>query len=342
MWSALLLQVSLLVSPLHLGEQPPESRSLRALNVPLQAQESGADAASAREQARQFAAQMAAQLRAGADFDALCEQSRRRWPGSGGGVLGTFYPGLLAPAADAFLFAAPEFASSDPIETATGFQILQRIDRLAGCRMIRVDGAGEAAHARAKELLAKLAEGADFAELARLSSADAESAARGGALGIFERGPTDRLLKAAVFQLQPGEVGGPIASPLGLHLVQRVDPASLDPALADVTQARLRMILIAFRGARGASAELSRTPEQALELAGELVERIRAGGDMAGLASQHDEDRDGRERGGDLGWIRRRSEQIPAQLDRVFSLPIGVVQDPLGSEWGYLILRREK
>jgi hypothetical protein len=28
-------------------------------------------------------------------------------------------------------------------------------------------------------------------------------------------------------------------------------------------------------------------------------------------------------------------------LDRVFSLPEGVLQDPVGSEWGYLILRRE-
>jgi parvulin-like peptidyl-prolyl isomerase len=329
-----LLQVSLLVSPMHTQASPPPSRALRALTVPAQPETD-------REAAREFAAALSAQLRAGAQFDAVCALAQQRWSGSGCGVLGTYYPGVLAPAVDQFLFAAELFATSEPIAVEDGFQIVQRIDPLAGCRMILVPGEGAAAHKRAQELLAELRGGAGFAELARKVSADPQSAARGGALGIFERGPTDRLLKAAVFELKDGEVGGPIESPLGLHLVQRVQPDSLPPELADVTEARLSLILIAFRGARGCSSEQLRTPEQAASLAAQLCARIRAGEDMAELAAEFDDDRGGRARRGDAGWIRRRSPQIPAVLDRVFSLPEEVLQDPVGSEWGYLILRRE-
>jgi parvulin-like peptidyl-prolyl isomerase len=256
--------------------------------------------------------------------------------------LGTFFPGLLAPPLDQFLFHAAEFEVSDPIETEVGFQIVQRIDRFAGCRAILIAGSAEPARVRAQDLLRRLSAGADFAELARANSDDAASAARGGALGIFERGASDRLLKAAVFELKRGEVAGPIESPLGLHLVQRVDPASLDAQLADDTVARVRLILIAFEGAHGASPSQDRKHELAKKLAQELVGRIRAGEDMAELAALHDDDSGGRARRGDVGWIRRRSSQIPVTLDRIFSMHAGETADAVATNAGWLILRRER
>ena len=337
----LALQVSLFVSPIHRDPQPPESRSARALLVAWD--HSAADhGTAARESAQAIAVDLAAALRGGTQFDALVARARAVSRDSGGGVLGTFFPGLLAPPIDKFLFQAAEFEVSPPIESESGFQVVQRIDRLAECRAILLAGEIPAARTRANELLKRLAAGADFAELASAESDDPDSRAAGGALGIFERGPGDLLLKAAAFELKLGQVAGPIESPLGLHLIQRVDPATLDPRLADVNVARLRMILIAVGGARGAAASLVRDHDAAGQFARDLAAHIRAGEDMAALAARYDDDRGGRERRGDVGWIRRRTAQIPAVLDGVFTMRIGQVQDPIATDAGWLILRREQ
>jgi len=340
MLAGLLLQVSLFVAPMYRGEAPPESRSARALLVGWD--RAAKDGSAAKREASALAAQLAVELRAGASFDTLSARARAVSSASGGGVLGTFFPGLLTPAIDEFLFHAAELEVSSPIETDSGFQIVQRIDRLAGCRAILIASKDPPARERAQELLRRLSSGADFAETARACSEDAATAARGGALAIFERGANDSLLKAAAFQLKLGEIAGPIESPLGLHLLQRVEPASLDPKLADDTVARVRLILIAFEGAQGADPDQKRTHEAAGKLARELVTRIRAGEDMAELAAVHDDDSGGRERRGDVGWIRRRSTQIPATLDRVFGLRAGETADAVATNAGWLVLRRER
>lgn len=339
MWLALLLQGSLFVSPLHLESDPPESRAARALVVDWD-RSVPADPAATRDAAKALAQELVVRLRAGAEFEELTGRARAFSRGSGGGALGSFFPGVLAPAVDEFLFSADEFACSDPIESERGFHIVQRLDRLAGCRAILL--AGDDAQARARELRAKLVAGGDFGALAREFSNDGASAARGGDFAIFERGPSDSLLKAAVFALRPNEIGGPLETPVGQYLFQRVDPAAIDPALADVSVVRLRMILVAFSGARGSTPELSRDHAGAETLAQELVIRIRKGEDMAMLAARYDDDGGGRARRGDVGWIRRRSPQIQPVLDRAFSLPVGNVQDPIATNAGWLILRRER
>jgi parvulin-like peptidyl-prolyl isomerase len=344
MLAGLLLQVSLFVSPHYLADPPPESRSARALVVAFErvpGAEPGPGAYRGREEAEQLANSLAQGLRAGAEFDTLAARARSGAPGSGGGVLGTYFPGLLDPKIDQFLFGAREFEVSLPIETPTGYQVVQRIDRLAGCRGILVAGKDEAASAKFALLSKRLAAGDDFAGLAREFSDDAPSAARGGALGIFERGPADALLKAQVFRLQVGEFGV-LESPLGQHLIQRVPPADIDPALQDATVARARLILISFRGARGATKPLDRTHADAEALAAELARRIRAGEDMAELAASFDDDRGGRERRGDTGWIRRGVGQVAPVLDRVFLLPLRELQDPVATDEGFLLLRRER
>ncbi len=341
MFAELLLQVSMFVAPLYLGEEPPESRSVRALRIDWDHSAKDRQVL-LREPAAAQAKELAAKLRAGSNFDELSARARAASLESGGAVLGTFFPGLLAPPIDQFLFHAAEFDVSDPIETDAGFQIVQRIDRFAGCRAILIEGTGEPARTRSRELLQRLAGGADFAEMARANSADKESAQRGGALGIFERGPSDVLLKAAVFQLRLGEIAGPIESPLGLHLIQRVDPAAIDHTLADDTVARVRMILISYAGARGAIPIQDRKHEVAERLARDLVDLIRAGQDMAELAAKYDDDSGGRERRGDVGWIRRRTSQANPAFDHVFTMRAGDLADPIATSAGWLVLRRER
>lgn len=71
----------------------------------------------------------------------------------------------------------------------------------------------------AKALREKLDAGADFAELARQHSTDG-AAAGGGALGWFGAGQMVKPFEDAVMALQPGQIGGPVQTQFGWHLVK--------------------------------------------------------------------------------------------------------------------------
>lgn len=76
----------------------------------------------------------------------------------------------------------------------------------------------EAARLRLVQMQVRIAQGEDFASVARTGSEDA-SASAGGDLGYFPRGRMLPTFEAAAFALQPGEVSGPVRTPLGWHLI---------------------------------------------------------------------------------------------------------------------------
>jgi parvulin-like peptidyl-prolyl isomerase len=71
--------------------------------------------------------------------------------------------------------------------------------------------------------------GAEFADVARSSSADTLSGNQGGALGSFARGTLEPTLDEVVFSQEVGTVSEPIQTLSGLHLL-RVDSRSADSA----------------------------------------------------------------------------------------------------------------
>ncbi|MCI0876182.1 MAG: peptidylprolyl isomerase [Chloroflexi bacterium] len=73
----------------------------------------------------------------------------------------------------------------------------------------------------ADALLDELANGADFSTLAVIHSRDPSTRPAGGELGWFPRGLlTMPEVEEAAFNLQPGEVSGPIESTLGFHVLE--------------------------------------------------------------------------------------------------------------------------
>lgn len=76
------------------------------------------------------------------------------------------------------------------------------------------------AKARAEKLLKQIRAGADFATLAREYSDDKSSAEKGGDLGEVTPGILPPKLEAAAFALKPGEVGGPVRTSFGFHVVK--------------------------------------------------------------------------------------------------------------------------
>ena len=80
----------------------------------------------------------------------------------------------------------------------------------------------------ARDLFEKIAHGADFAMLARQFSQDPGSKDQGGDLGFFGKGQMVPPFEEAAFQLKKGEVGEPVETQFGWHLV-RVDERRRKP-----------------------------------------------------------------------------------------------------------------
>ncbi|MCS7149767.1 MAG: peptidylprolyl isomerase [Caldimicrobium sp.] len=89
----------------------------------------------------------------------------------------------------------------------------------------------EKAFTRAKQIRSQLLKGAKFEELAKIHSDDTASREKGGDLGTLRRGETMPEFEDKVFNLKPGEISNPIASPFGYHIVkvEKKIPESLLP-----------------------------------------------------------------------------------------------------------------
>lgn len=74
----------------------------------------------------------------------------------------------------------------------------------------------------AKEVVAALKKGADFAELARTRSKDS-SAAEGGDLGYFTRDEMVPEFAAAAMALERGQISDPVKTPFGWHVIKVED-----------------------------------------------------------------------------------------------------------------------
>lgn len=89
----------------------------------------------------------------------------------------------------------------------------------------------------AREILAQLADGADFEDLAKAKSIDTASGVQGGEVGyIHEGSPVVEEFKAAAFELEVGEVSEPVFTQFGWHII-RVD-ARLEAEEASLEKSR--------------------------------------------------------------------------------------------------------
>ncbi len=124
-----------------------------------------------------------------------------------------------------------------PIRGPSGFQLLQLVDTRSAdagagadqnvtqfqARHILVRAGGDDAEAKAKidTLRARIAGGADFAQVAKESSEDAFSKDNGGELGWFTQDQFGPEFGAQVAGLQDGQVSAPFKTQAGWHIVQR-------------------------------------------------------------------------------------------------------------------------
>ncbi|MGB7605100.1 MAG: peptidylprolyl isomerase [Lutisporaceae bacterium] len=73
---------------------------------------------------------------------------------------------------------------------------------------------------KAKEVIAKLSAGSDFAEMAKEYSTDTSNSAKGGELGFFSRGAMVAEFENAAFALEIGKISDPIKTQFGYHIIK--------------------------------------------------------------------------------------------------------------------------
>lgn len=183
------------------------------------------------------------------------------------------------------------------------------------------------ARARAEEARAKLAAGADFAEIAR-SYSDDSTGPRGGSLGGFTKGTMVEPFEKAVEALAPGQLSDLVETPFGYHVIRR-------DALLEV---HAKHLLVSWAGAERAPAGVSRTKEAAKARVDEVAAKLAAGEAWNDLVRKYS---DGplKEDGGDLGWFAKG--QLAEPLDSVaFDLDIGAASAVIETPRGFHLIQR--
>lgn len=191
-------------------------------------------------------------IRKGEDFSKIAASVSEAPEALQGGEVGWRPLDRLPPLfADALAKLQPG-QTSEVLRSSAGFHILRLNDRrTTGALMTKPVEQTHARHilirtspavtdADAQQRLLGIKErvehGTDFAELAKINSADL-TASKGGDLGWLYPGDTVPEFEIAMNQLKPGQVSNPVQSPFGWHLIQ-----VLDRRIEDVSSERKRLM----------------------------------------------------------------------------------------------------
>jgi foldase protein PrsA len=97
--------------------------------------------------------------------------------------------------------------------------------------------------AKAKEIKQKLANGEDFAQLAKDNSTDTQSKDNGGELGFFSSGQMVKEFETAAFALKVGEISDPVKTEYGYHIIKVEEIKEAQEANYDESKDQIKNIL---------------------------------------------------------------------------------------------------
>jgi peptidyl-prolyl cis-trans isomerase SurA len=190
----------------------------------------------------------------------------------------------------------------------------------------------EEAHERARRIAILLRTGrGELPDMARRYSDDPTAERNHGYLGSFARGELEPVLEKAVLALDVGEIGGPVESPHGWHVIRR-EPVRI---------VRIHHLLIAHRDAAQASRGVDRSRDEAARIARALYRKIVCDHvDLCDLTERFSDDPENRLVCGDLGWIEPGLLE-PEVEEAVFALKPGEVSPVIESDYGFHLFWRD-
>jgi len=182
------------------------------------------------------------------------------------------------------------------------------------------------AQQRANDVYQRASKGEDFGKLA-VAYSNSEDALEGGSLGWRQGSELPTFLTSLILSLKPGEVGAPLRTPTGIHIVKLNQVRAQDKKHI-VEQIHVRHILLKTNALQDDA-----TVRQRLE---QIRQSILKGESFAVAASASSQDPGSASQGGDLGW------QSPDVYDPSFSaavekLKVGEISEPFKTQYGWHI-----
>jgi len=184
----------------------------------------------------------------------------------------------------------------------------------------------DAATKQAEDVYTRAKGGEDFAKLA-LAYSKSQTALEGGSLGWRKGGELPTFLTDTIAKLKPGEVGEPLRTPTGFHII-RLNEVRGGGKKTMESQVHVRHILMK-------TTELAddATVKQKLTT---LRDRILKGEDFAGLAQVNSQDPGSGAQGGDLGWTGPGTF-VPEFEAAIANLKEGEISEPFHTQYGWHI-----
>jgi hypothetical protein len=128
------------------------------------------------------------------------------------------------------------------VDTAAARKMFDNGDILAASHiLILTKGVTPDVKAAAKKKIQALraeATSANFAALAKANSQDTPSAARGGSLGLFQKGAMVPQFEKALLALKPGEISPVVETEYGYHIIRRPTYQEVEPALLQASKGK--------------------------------------------------------------------------------------------------------
>ena len=173
-------------------------------------------------------------LRSGADFGQMAAAESDGQQALEGGDLGWRKSSQLPSFFTDIVVKLKPGDISDPIRSPSGFHIIKLLDTRGGDQrhlikqtrarhiLLRPDAlvTEQQVQTRIAQLRERIAQGEDFAVLARAHSQDPGSGSKGGDLGWVTPGEMVPEFDKAMDELEPGEISEPVKSRFGWHLIQ--------------------------------------------------------------------------------------------------------------------------
>ena len=186
----------------------------------------------------------------------------------------------------------------------------------------------EAAGKRAQEVYERAKSGEDFAKLA-VAYSNSQTALEGGALGWRKGSELPTFLADIIAKLKPGEVGEPLRTPTGYHIIRLNEVRGGTPTAVE-DQVHVRHILMKTN-------ELAddATVRGKLEA---LRERILKGENFAAVAQVTSQDPGSGAEGGDLGWAGPGTF-APEFEQAIATLKDNEISEPFHTQFGWHIVQ---
>ncbi len=186
----------------------------------------------------------------------------------------------------------------------------------------------EVRYRRAETALAKLKNGAEFAQIAAEFS-DSADAMKGGVLDWRPSTQLPTKFAEVLASMQPGELTPVIQSPNGFYIFKLLDRRGQKTATVIITQTSARHILIKTNELTSATDARRRILD--------LKERLDNGANFQELAKLHSEDASASS-GGNLGWVSP-GDTVPEFEQAMSALQPGQVSAPVQSPFGWHLIQ---